>query len=171
MDAPVPSPDQILDLYDELGQPSAEKLQLALRRRLGLKVSVADVERMVELQSERQVLAPPPKYDGKIFSLGIDEKWVADVMVLPAESSVSHVLVVQDVFSRYLRAKPMLSQAAVVEPMRQIMRTRKPKVLYTDADTAFRAASSRRRWRSWAWRRASRRAEATSRPWTAPSGC
>jgi hypothetical protein len=34
----------------------------------------------------------------------------------------------------------MLSQAAVVEPMRQIMKTRKPEVLYTDADTAFQSA-------------------------------
>ena len=138
MDAP--SPEQILSLYDELGRPSAAKFRLALRRRLGLNVSVEDVQRIVGLQSERQILAPPPKYDGKIFSLGIDEKWVAHVMVLPSDSSVTHVLVVQDVFSRYLWAKPMLSQAAVVEPMRQIMKTRKPEVLYTDADTAFQSA-------------------------------
>ena len=96
----TPSSEQILALYDELGRPSAAKFRLALKRRLGLNVSVEDVQRIVGLQSERQVLAPPPRYDGKIFSLGIDQKWVADVMVLPADSSVSHVLVVQDVFSR-----------------------------------------------------------------------
>ena len=31
----------------------------------------------------------------------------------------------------------MASQAAVVEPMCEIMRVRKPEMLYTDADTAF----------------------------------
>ena len=67
---------------------------LALRRRLGMKVSVADVQRtIVGLQAERQILAPAPRYDGKIFWLGIDEKWVADVMALPAGSSVRHALV------------------------------------------------------------------------------
>ena len=93
-----PSPEQSLALYDELGRPSATKFRIALKRRLGMNVSVEDVQRIVGLQSERQILAPPPKYDGKIFSLGIYEKWVADVMVLPADSSVTHVLVVQDVF-------------------------------------------------------------------------
>ena len=55
-----PSPDQILNLYDELGRPRAAKFRLALKRRLGLNVTVADVQRIVGLQSERQVLAPPP---------------------------------------------------------------------------------------------------------------
>ena len=138
----TPTPDQILDLYDELGRPSATKFQLALKRRLGFNVSVEEVQRIVGLQSERQVLAPPPKFEGKVFSLGIDDKWVADIMALPAESSVTHVLVVQDdVFSRYLWAEPMLSQAAVTEPMQKIMRSRQPRLLYTDADTAFKAST------------------------------
>ena len=54
---PVPTPEQILQLYDELGRPSATKFQIALRRRLGLKVSVADVQRIVGPQSECQVLS------------------------------------------------------------------------------------------------------------------
>jgi hypothetical protein len=80
MEKPVPSPDQILDLYDELGRPSATKFQIALKRRLGFNVSVEEVQRIVGLQSERQVLAPPPKFEGKVFSLGIDDKWVAVVV-------------------------------------------------------------------------------------------
>jgi hypothetical protein len=138
-----PSPEQILSLYDELGRPSAEKFRLALKRRLGMNISVEDVQKIVGLQSERQVLAPPPKYEGKIFSHGIDEKWVADVMVLPADSSVTNVLVVQDVFSRFLWAKPMIGQGSVIEPMRQIMKVRKPDVLYTDKETSFRSAPFR----------------------------
>jgi hypothetical protein len=56
----TPSPDQILELYDELGRPSAAKFQLALKRRFNFNASIEDVQRIVGLQSERQVLAPPP---------------------------------------------------------------------------------------------------------------
>jgi len=59
------TPDEIMELYDELGWPSAPKFAKALRRR-GLKVTDADVLRnIVGLQSERQVAAPPPKYYGR----------------------------------------------------------------------------------------------------------
>ena len=35
----------------------------------------------------------------------------------------------------------MVSQAAVTEPMQKIMRSRQPRLLYTDADTAFKAST------------------------------
>ena len=50
-----------------------------------------------------------------------------------------HALIVHDVFSRYLWARKMDGQAAVVEPMKDIMRVRRPKILFTDADAAFRS--------------------------------
>ena len=72
---PAPTPEQILELDNKLGRPNATKFQRALRRELGLNVTVADVQRnLVGLQASRQVLGPPRKYEGKIFSLGIDEK-------------------------------------------------------------------------------------------------
>ena len=132
-----PTPENIMALYRALGRPSARKFALELRER-GMRVTDADVQRaIVGLQSTRQVLAPPPRYDGKIFSLGIDYKWFSDVMTLPSGSSVGHFLMVQDVFSRFLWARPMANQGAVLEPMRDIMRVRKPQLLYTDADAAF----------------------------------
>ena len=82
--------EQISELYDELGRPSAQKFATGLRSIFGMKISAADVQKnIVGLQSERQ--AKLPKYEGKIYSLGLDERWFADVMVLPAESSVRHV--------------------------------------------------------------------------------
>ena len=108
-----PTPEQILELYDELGRPSATNFAAELRSTYGMRVTPAEVQRnIVGLQAERQVAARLPKYEGKIFSLGLDERWFADVMVLPAQSSVRQVLVVQDVFSRVLWARPMASQAA-----------------------------------------------------------
>ena len=140
----APTPEEIQELYDELGRPPAQKFAKELRSTFGMKISAADVQKnIVGLYSERHVVAKLPKYEGKIFSLGLDEKWFADVMVLPTESSVRHVLVVQGVFSRFLWATPMTGQAAVIEPMRDIMRVRKPTALSTDADAAFTSRAFR----------------------------
>ena len=108
-------------------------------RRRGIKATDEDLE-FVKLQVDRQLRAPPPVYRGKIFSLGLDQKWFADVMVIPPGR---HVLVVQDVFSRFLWVRRMSNQGDVVGPMRDIMRVRRPQVLYTDADTAFRSLAFR----------------------------
>ena len=133
-------PEEILELYDELGRPSTAKFARALRKR-GMKITDEDVQKnIVGLQGERQLRAPPPRYQGHIFSLGIDEKWVADIMVIPPGR---HALIVQDVFSRLLWARKMDSQADVVAPMLQNMRVRQPRVLYTDADVAFRSKAFR----------------------------
>ena len=121
--------DDLRALYDELGRPTAAKFSRALRRR-GIKATDEDLE----------FVAPPPVYRGKIFSLGLDQKWAADVMTLPPGR---HALVVQDVFSRFLWVRRMSNQGDVVAPMRDIMRVRRPRVLYTDADTAFRSQAFR----------------------------
>ena len=82
------TPEEIAALYREL-RPSAPKFARELRER-GMRVTDADVQRnVVSLQSERQRRANPPKYDGKIFSLGLDDKRVADVMTLPALCSTT----------------------------------------------------------------------------------
>ena len=101
-------PEEILQLYDELGRPSAAKFARALRKR-GLKVTDEDVQKnVVGLQAERQLRAPSPRYRGKIYSLGIDEKWVCDIMAIPPGR---HALLVQDVFSRFVWARKMRSQS------------------------------------------------------------
>ena len=119
-------PEAILQLYDELGRPSAAKFGRALRKR-GLKVTDEDVQKnIVGLQAERQLRAPSPRYRGKIYSLGLDDKWVCDIMVIPPGR---HALIVQDVFSRFVWARGMRSQGGVVEPMLDIMRVRRPRAL------------------------------------------
>ena len=78
--AAAPMPEQIMELYNELGRPSASKFATELRATFGMTVTPAEVQKsVVGLQSERQVVAP--------LSLGLDEKWVADIMTLPAAPS------------------------------------------------------------------------------------
>jgi len=70
-------PEEILELYDELGRPSAAKFARALRKR-GLKVTDEDVQKnVVGLQAERQLRAPSPRYRGRVYSPGIDENGYA----------------------------------------------------------------------------------------------
>ena len=67
----APTPEQILELYDELGCPSAQKFAKELRSTFGMKITAADVQKnIVGLQSERQVVAKLPNYEGKHLLIG-----------------------------------------------------------------------------------------------------
>ena len=101
-------------MYEQLNFPSTNVFYKALRRK-GIAVQQADVAEFVKSRSERQVSAPPPKYEGNIVAFYINHRWVADLLAFtsrPAKSAdgtYTHVLLVQDIFSRYLWAKPLKS--------------------------------------------------------------
>ena len=71
--------DELQTLWDELNAPSAEAFHRALARR-GVKARLKDVQEFVRSRSERQVIAPPPKYTGHIVAHSIDHKWAADLI-------------------------------------------------------------------------------------------
>ena len=108
------SKEELTQLYEQLSFPSTSVFYKALRRK-GIAVRQADVEEFVKSRSERQVSAPPPKYEGNIVAFYINHRWVADLLAFtsrPAKSedgTYTHVLLVQDIFSRYLWAKPLKS--------------------------------------------------------------
>jgi hypothetical protein len=108
------SKEELTQLYEQLSFPSTNVFYKALRRK-GIAVRQADVEEFVKSRSERQVSAPPPKYEGNIVAFYINHRWVADLLAFtsrPAKSedgTYTHVLLVQDIFSRYLWAKPLKS--------------------------------------------------------------
>ena len=108
------SKEELTQLYEQLSFPSTSVFYKALRRK-GIAVRQADVEEIVKSRSERQVSAPPPKYEGNIVAFYINHRWVADLLAFtsrPAKSvdgTYTHVLLVQDIFSRYLWAKPLKS--------------------------------------------------------------
>jgi hypothetical protein len=119
--------EELAQLYESLNFPSASVFYKALRRR-GIAVQQADVVEFVKSRSERQVSAQPPKYDGNIVAFYINHRWVADLMAFTsrpakgADGTYTHVLLVQDIFSRYLWAKPLKSVTETAPAFESILK-------------------------------------------------
>ena len=56
---------ELASIYEQLNFPSAQVFKKALAKR-GIPVAAKDVEEFVSSRTERQIIAPPPKYTGKI---------------------------------------------------------------------------------------------------------
>ena len=134
--------EQIRSLHAELAYPSASRLQAALRKR-GVIATLEQVKNVVEKTGSRQVLQPPPQYHGNITSGRIDDRWAADLISFesrPAERdrAYKHVLLVQDIFSRYLWAEAMWAKDQSRAAFERILEgERKCKELNTDGGTEF----------------------------------
>jgi hypothetical protein len=119
--------ENLASIYEDLNFPSASVFYKALRKR-GIAVRQADVEEFVRSRSERQVTAPPPKYEGNIVAFGINHRWVADLLAFtsrPAEdkdgTTYTHVLLCQDIFSRFLWAKPLRNVSEATQAFENIL--------------------------------------------------
>ncbi len=101
------SKEELTRLYEDLNFPSTQVFHKALKRR-GIAARLKDVEEFVQSRSERQILAPPPKYEGHIVATYENEKWAADLIsfvsrpVKKDEGQYAYILTVQDIFSRYV---------------------------------------------------------------------
>ena len=103
---------RVAEIYREMSYPGASKLQSALRKR-GIKFSDAAVRELVAEQGGRQLFAPPPRFTGKITARHVDERWAADLMDFQskaAEGGEAHIMIVQDIFSRFLWARALTSK-------------------------------------------------------------
>ena len=129
--------EELAELYEKLNFPSANVFYKALRKK-GIAVQLADVTEFVKSRSERQVSAQPPKYEGNIVSFYINHRWVADLMAFtsrPAkgeDGTYTHVLLVQDIFSRYLWAKPLKSVTETTAAFESILKDSDDRMV--DAD-------------------------------------
>ena len=115
--------EQIRQISEELNNPSALKLHRVLQSR-GIKVSRKEVDGFVRAQSERQVQAPPYKFQGKIAAHELNDRWFADLIdfaaapsdggkkteLTPTRDGEKYVLVVQDVFSRKLFTRALTNK-------------------------------------------------------------
>jgi len=145
--------DQLPALSEEFGYPSANKLFDAAQR-AGVKVTLKQVQAFVKSQNVRQVYHQLPPSKGKIAAPNLDDTWVADLIDYswqPSESkekgsepAFQYILVVQDVFSRRLMARPIRDKLAKTcqEAFQSIVEERhtKPTVLSTDSGWEFKGA-------------------------------
>ena len=76
---------------------------------------MAGVKKWLELRPVRQLFAPLPKSDGKITAARPGERMAADLIDMtsrPSEEGFKYILIVSDVFSRKIWARPMKSKDA-----------------------------------------------------------
>ena len=128
---------ELASIYEQLNFPSAQVFKKALAKR-GIPVAAKDVEEFVSSRTERQIIAPPPKYTGKIVSFDINDRWMSDVISFvsrPAktnEAIYTHVLVCEDVFSRYVWQRPLSSLSEVPAAFEEILKESEDRMV--DAD-------------------------------------
>ena len=135
---------QLRKIWVETGRAGVSKLYAATQRE-GLGVKRAAVDAFVKAQETRQVFAPAPKSNGKVTSSSIDSTWQVDLIdfkQLDAAKNDGHrvILVVADVFSRYVWATPLKekTQATVAAAFKGIMASgRTPAEVDSDGGAEF----------------------------------
>ena len=126
--------EQLASVYADLNFPSASVFRKALIRR-GIPARAKDVEEFVQSRTERQVVAPPPKYEGHVVAFDINHRWAADLISFvsrPAKSNegtYTHVLLVQDIFSRFLMAKALKSVSEATDAFEEILKEAEDRML------------------------------------------
>ena len=132
--------ERIAKLYAELGYPGAAKFQSALRKE-GINVSLGNLKDLVKTLGSRQICRPPPEYEGHVTARRVDDKWVADLLSFESRpvDGFRTVLLVQDMFTRWLWAVPMKSKKETTAQFSRLMTTqeRKCRQLTTDKGTEF----------------------------------
>ena len=100
-----PTPEEILEIFEDLNYPSAAELRAALIKQ-GYKARLRDVEAFVKSQTPGQLFAKAPQYRGKIIASRPNERWVVDFIDYTDEPSgkFEYIRLVQDNFSPKLWA-------------------------------------------------------------------
>jgi len=138
--------DTLNNLWEELAAPSAPAFLKALRAR-GIQAREADVREFVSSKSERQVLAPAPKFTGKINAFYENDRWAADLInytnrpAIRDGKSYTQVLFVQDLFTRFSYTVPMTSVTETPKAFRTILKKEVPRQLDTDRGVEFKSSA------------------------------
>jgi len=132
------------NLWEELAAPSAAAFLKALRIR-GIQAREADVREFVSSKSERQVLAPAPKFSGKVTAFHENDRWAADLInytnrpVTKDNKTYTQVLFVQDLFTRFTYTVPMTTVTETPTAFLTILKKAKPRQLDTDRGVEFKS--------------------------------
>ena len=99
----APTPEEILEIFEDLNYPSAAKLRAALIKQ-GYKARLRDVEAFVKSQTPGQLFAKAPEYRGTIIASCPSERRVVDLVDCTAEQrgDFKYILLVPGMFSRKL---------------------------------------------------------------------
>ena len=142
------------EVFEELNYPSSQKLKKVLDNR-GIAYDRKEVEKLVRREAVRQVQAPAYKFDGKIAAHGMHDRWFCDLVDFTAAPSDRgkrtglgetkegevYILVVQDVFSRFLWTEALTSKRPeIVAKAFEDILTRagaKPKTVTSDLGPEF----------------------------------
>ena len=134
--------EQLAELAKELGTPGKDKLYKAAKKK-GIPVSKLEVRSFLAKKREKQIFRPLPESKGKTGSEGPGFRAQMDIIDLKYSKSLGNknILVLIDVFSRRVWAKPVRSKepAAVALVLRQILNEmdRAPTVLSSDKGNEF----------------------------------
>jgi hypothetical protein len=144
----------IQEVFEELNFPSAPKLKRVLDSR-GIQYERGQIEKLVKGETVRQVQAPTYRFDGKIAAHDLHDRWFCDLIDFTAAPSdrgkrtglgetkdgEQYILVVQDVFSRFLWTEALTSKRpeVVAKAFEDIMtRARaKPRSVTSDLGPEF----------------------------------
>ena len=153
---PAETPEElgrkVAALYREMSYPSAAKFRAALRKR-GINVSAEFVDNVVADQGVRQLTAPAPPFTGHVTARELDDRWMGDLMDYTAKStkgSPAYVMILQDVFSRFIFAEALRSKAEVGAAFSRIVQEtgRRPAQLNTDRGSEWTSAAFQARLRN-----------------------
>jgi len=75
------SREELLDICEDLNQPSLDRFKQALRRRY-ITFSHDEVAMIVKGSASRQICTPRPRFIGNITSPAPNAKWATDMVVL-----------------------------------------------------------------------------------------
>ena len=137
---------QIAQLYKELSYPSEAKFRAALAKR-NIQVPKEFARQLASEQGSRQLYAPPPRFTGKVTAQSVDDRWAADLIDFQSKTREKgkplYVLLIQDLFSRFLFAFALRSKTEVESAFLRLLRKtkRKPTELNTDAGSEFTNAA------------------------------
>ncbi len=140
--ADAPNAGVLARLYEELNYPGAARLGAVVRRR-GFRIPQGEVAAFVHRQATGQIFTRHRTQGGRVTAFDVDRRWFADLIDLTAQPSGRHkyILAVQDVFSRLLYARSLISKTpkAVAEAFADILREEggHPVELTTDGGPEF----------------------------------
>ena len=136
---------RVAALYREMSYPSEAKFRAALRKK-GINVSSDFVKEVVADQGVRQLTAAAPRFTGHVTARAVDQRWMGDLLDYTAKSSKgspTYVMIIQDVFSRFIFAEALRSKTEVTAAFSRVVQEsgRKCEEFNTDRGSEWTSAA------------------------------